>query len=368
MFSDKGMQAFSNDQCADDVLCILYMMGSRNLRSVIFACQKTADIFETIQKTGSYSEDFLKTVFYGIVSFSLRLHAGAKPKWTGVEDYSQELGINHFPLFRFCFDYITEQHIDLDKVPIAAKSLEQFRLYDKSKTSNDPDIIALNQFYLLPEHNVIETVNRVISRLGDATDFSFSDYTRIALALVCIKHAIGIDIEEAKERLVANLRGRGNQLSAHELFWYTPDRDSPEQQQEFLELRERMISSLVKHGSIVPEFDYRPEQAKLFHDYIVQNYAAIWDTKAFSKHLDIPRLVEMYKHCSASQMDDIRGAFLAIYRPGNIGDTLADDAEALTELLREIEAAEHTDEFDRIQKFQCRMFRDNLRSFLKRLP
>lgn len=64
----------------------------------------------------------------------------------------------------------------------------------------------------------------------------------------------------------------------------------------------------------------------------------------------------------------IRGAFLAIYRPGNIGDTLADDAEALTELLREIEAAEHTNEFDRIQQFQCRMFRDNLRSFLKRLP
>ena len=367
MFSDKGMQAFSNDQCADDVLCILYMMGSRNLRSVIFACQKTADIFETIQKTGSYSEDFLKTVFYGIVSFSLRLHAGAKPKWTGVEDYSQELGINHFPLFRFCFDYITEQHIDLDKVPIAAKSLEQFRLYDKSKTSNDPDIIALNQFYLLPEHNVIETVNRVISRLANPADFSFNDYTRIALALICIKHAIGIDIETAKDRLVANLRGRGSQLSAHELFWYVSDRDSPEQQQEFLELRDQMISALAVDESIAPGFNYEPEQAKLFHDHIVQNTAFFTERRTFANHLDIPRLANMFVHCSASQMNDIRNAFLAVYRPSNIGEFLSEDAEAISSLLHELETAEQTDGLDKIQRFQCGMFRDNLIDFLNKL-
>ena len=367
MFPTSLRLSFANDKCAEDIACILFMLNSKNLRSVIFACQKTSDLFESIAMTGNYSEDFYRTVFYGIVSFSLRLHAGAKLKWTGLDDYSQELGLDHFPLFRFCFDYIVDQNIDLDRVPIAAKSLEQFRLYDKSKTSNDPDIVALNRFYLLPERTVVQAVARVTSRLANPADFSFNDYARIALALISIKHAIGINIETAKDRLVTNLRGRGSQLSAHELFWYVSDRGSPEQQQEFLELRDRMISALVVDESIAPGFNYEPEQAKLFHDHIVQNAAIFTERRAFANYLDIPRLANMFVHCSASQMDDIRGAFLAVYRPSNIGEFLSEDAEAISSLLHELETAEQTDGLDKIQQFQCGMFRDNLIGFLNKL-
>ena len=66
---------YSDGQCVRDISEIMVLMRSNNLRSVIYACQKTADIFDCMTGEECYSEDFLTTIFYGIVYFSLRLNA-----------------------------------------------------------------------------------------------------------------------------------------------------------------------------------------------------------------------------------------------------------------------------------------------------
>ena len=74
-FNNKMLQQFATDQNVADIAALMYISSSKNLRSFIYACQKTMDIFDRI-KEDAYSDDFLASIFYGIVAFSLRMHAG----------------------------------------------------------------------------------------------------------------------------------------------------------------------------------------------------------------------------------------------------------------------------------------------------
>ena len=354
-FECEFLKTLATDQDASNIVEIMYLMGSENLRSVIFACQKTADIFEKIAGN-VFTEDFLRTVFYGIVAFSLRIHLGGDVKWIGLEQYSQELGIHNYPLFRFCYDYILTQRLDVSLVPAAVDSLVKLRLYDKNKSTSDPDLQSLYHFHLMTDSDAIETVEKITSRLNNPEDISFYEYANIAIALIRIKHVLGIEIGDAKELLVHNLHGRNDGLSADDLFWNTMSGGSKEEQEEFIALREEMISALAEKESLIPDFEYLPEQAQELHDYIIKNPTVFYEARGFAKNINIPRFIEMYSRCTAAQMDSIRGTFNAVYRPINVRDTLEDDLIAIEELLTGINAAEESVNADKIQHLQYQWF------------
>ena len=354
-FGSISLQRFATDQDSTNIVEIMYLMKSENLRSVIFACQKTSDIFERISAE-LFSEDFLRTVLYGIVAFSLRLHAGADNTWIGLEQYSQELGLRNYPLFRFCYDYILTQQFDISLVSAAGSSLEKLRLYDSNKSSADPDLQNLYKYYLLTEEDVHKVVNRITLRLKDPTDISFHDYAKIAVILIGVKHSIGVEIDDAKELLVNNLQGRGDELNADDLFWYIMGNGSQEEQEEFISLRQRMIDALNEKKSFIPEFDYEPDQSASLYEYVIHNTDAIYDTHGFAKNLDIVKLVGMFEKCTAAQMDSIRGSFNAVYRPVNIRETLSEDLPAIDELLNGIIEARESAVADKVQHLQYKWF------------
>ena len=354
-FDCEFLNKFATDQDTSNIVEIMYLMGSENLRSVIFACQKTADIFEIIYDQ-SLSEDFLKSIFYGIIAFSLRIHCGGDIKWVGLEQYSLELGIHKYPLFRFCYDYILTQRLDISLVPAAVDSLEKLRLYDKNKSTSDPDLQNLYHFHLLTDADAIEIVKKITSRLNNPEDISFYEYSNIAIALVRIKHVLGIEIGDAKELLVQNLRGRNDGLSAEDLFWNTMSGGAKEEQEEFIALREEMISALAEKKSFIPDFEYLPEQAQALYDYIIKNPTVFYEAHGFAKNINIPRFIEMYSRCTSAQMDCIRGTFNAVYRPVNVRDTLADDLIAIEELLTGIKAVKESANADKIQRLQYEWF------------
>lgn len=354
-FNNPSFQQFATDLDTSNIVEIMYLMQSENLRSVIFACQKTVDIYELITDE-SLSEDFLRTIFYGNIAFSLRLHAGAESKWVGLEQCSQELGINNYPLFRFCYDYILSQQFDASAVPLAAASLKKIRLYDGNKSSTDPDLQRLCHYYLLTEEEAIDAVAKITLRLDDPEDISFHEYARIAVVLIQMKHTLGIEIKDATNLLVRNLRGRGDSLSAEDLFWYILGDGSKEEQEEFVKLREEMIRALDDEKEFIPGFNYSPEQAGFFYEFSVKNSGAIYDAHGFVKNLDIPRLIEMFSHSTSAQMDEIRGAFNAVYRPVNIRDILSEDLLAIDELLLGIKKTKDSSNADKVQLLQYQWF------------
>ena len=155
-YENPLLTAFADEECIKDICRILEICKSNNLRSFIFACQKTVDIFEQI--TGSYDDDFIQSIFYGIVFFSLRLKSGKTMRWDGGETYSVNLGHENTPLFKFCYEYIMWQKLDVSKIPVASAALAQKRLYDKHKTNNDPDLRTLFNYHEHYEKDVIGSV------------------------------------------------------------------------------------------------------------------------------------------------------------------------------------------------------------------
>lgn len=364
-FDNQTLDKFDNTDSAKDICDIMDLCENHNLRSFIFACQKATDIFESMY--GEYDDDFIQCIFFGIVFFSLRLKAGIEPKWTGTENYSLELGHDKFPLFRFCFDYITRQKLDTTKIQIAEEAFLKMRLYDEHKTLGDPDLQVLFNYHINYEADVNAAVQSITKRLNTPEDISFYDYGAIAAYLVVVKHCLGCEIEAAKKSLIKNLQGRGNELQIDALFRTIPYNEDATVQEEFDILRKEMAHALNGGKLCVPGFIYHPNQAKMFYDYAAENHGRFRLRGRFAKDLDAKKLVNMFAQATPEQKNDVRAAFLAVYPSDNIKRYMDDDAQAIEEILHGIEIDQGRLNIDRVEMLQYKWFIKNLNDILRKL-
>lgn len=366
-FDSHILKKFATEKCSEDIIAIMVLTNSTNLRSVIYACQKTADIFEYITDENSFSDDFMATIFFGIMSFSLQMHAGYQISWLGVEQYSLEWGNSRYPLFRFCYDYIIAQQFDADSMNKAAEALKKYRLYDRDKTSSDPDIIILNGYYLHTEQEVRQAVSNVCQRLNNPDDISFYDYGYIASSLISIKYDLNIQIENAKKMIVNNLKGLNKYIREEDLFTHVTISNSEDAKIEFSELQKSMIDSLYESDSVIPEFSYLPEQARAFSDYVATHKGDFYSKRCFLKCFDINKLVEMIFKCSPAQMNDIRLAICRIYDITNIREFFFEDEPAICELLNGLERTRERSDVDSVKLLQYRWIVEFLNNIKSRL-
>ena len=101
--------------------------------------------------------------------------------------------------------------------------------------------------------------------------------------------------------------------------------------------------------------------------YVIQNEEKYILREQFAKSLDVERLAEMFFKSNPQQKDCIRGAFITVYRLGNIGQYLSDDATVIEELCQLIEKDAPKQTGDRVQALQYRFFIDNLKQILEKL-
>ena len=107
-----------------------------------------------------------------------------------------------------------------------------------------------------------------------------------------------------------------------------------------------MVKALNDSNCIIPDFDYLPEQATLFNDYVLANEGEFYSKHGFAKYLDINRLVEMFSKCTPAQMNEVRSAFLSIYRIVNVREFFLEDLSAISALLHGMEL---TWDYDRLE-------------------
>lgn len=65
-FDNSMLKKFANDASARTILNLMDTYKHHNLRSLIFACQKSVDIMESLN--APYGEDFVESIFFGIIS------------------------------------------------------------------------------------------------------------------------------------------------------------------------------------------------------------------------------------------------------------------------------------------------------------
>lgn len=132
-------------------------------------------------------------------------------------------------------------------------------------------------------------------------------------------------------------------------------------------MRKEMARSLKKGDKIIPNFDYQPGQSKDFYDYAITNEGKFHTQESFAAQFDMKQVSEMFRNSTAEQKQQIRGAFVGMYRIGNIKSFLANDRESIVQLLEFIKADRSDDVGDRIQQLQYDCFIKNLEEIKRKL-
>lgn len=368
-FDNSLLSGLMTDENIFEIQFLLTERQTFNLRSFTYACQKTVDIYQAIDLDSNRDSDFAKTILYGILIFTFRLKTGECQKWKGNLPYSVELGNKNYPLFRFCYDYITEQHFNNTLVESARDGLKYLRLYASGSATSDKDLLALYSYSIQSEENVRTAIENISGNLKDLEFYPFTEYGRIALYLVTVSHIIDCDILEAKELLIHNLHGKYLDVRAEYLFAGAPDEDleSNEVKDEFSELCAKMLASLNASGESIFDFDYEPNSISSFSDSVAEHTNTILKDASFAARLDMDRVIEMLKKCSSVQIMEFRAIFCNLYQPGNIQDFLSGDRKKIEELHLRVNELSNFSGYDKIQKKQINWFATNLSDILRRL-
>lgn len=363
-FDSTLLQKFNDTNSINDILELMNSCGNYNLRSFIYACQKTNDIFEKLQDEDDL--EFIRCIFYGIIIFSLNFKAGNNLIWKGENDFSVDLGNEKYPLFRFCFDYITIQCFDHEEVSNAKSAFSNLRLYDQHKSIHDPDLDTLYYFDLHYESEVVAAVNSITNRLKNPADISFYEYGTIAAKLILVKHLIGCDISEAKKYLITNLENIKENLGREMIFRISFQNYTHQIQDEYNQLKHDMIIALETDKTVIKDFNYLPQQASIFYDNVCKNIAVFHSNRSFAKSLDQNRLIEMFFQSNPEQMYDIRGAFLAVYRSNSVYSFMEEDIPFINLILQLLKSKLTVYKLDKVQMLQYNYFIENLEEIINR--
>lgn len=186
------------------------------------------------------------------------------------------------------------------------------------------------------------------------------------MCLIIVEHVLNLDIEKEKCSLVNNLKNWGKTLKVEELFRSSFRKDCEPYKKEFEELKDEMIDVLKKDTQFIPNFVYLPAQTDIFCEYITKHSSDILITRQFAKILNIPKLTQMFAACTPAQKQNIRMAFMEMYRFGNVKEFLANDAPAIEQLKYYIEI-DMENQTDKIQRLQYEWFAEALDAILKTL-
>ncbi len=366
-FHDDTLGLFARHAEIEEIKGIMKECNSFNLRSFQFACQKASDIYQLLPAEIDRDPVFEKAIFMGIILYSLRVKASTKCDWDREVEISPELGNRRYPLFRFCYDYIVYHIFKEDRVIPAQKAYKEYRLYDENMVKDDPDMVILSTWYVQQEAVLRKTVNQVTERLKTIDSFPFCYYGELAYYLVKVSSVIKCDVSKAKERLINNLYKKGEMINKDSLYLPLSDNEDQEIVNEFEKLIGRMSDALGIQDGTLFGFSYRPEDIKMFLDKTIKNVDAIIADGAFASRLDIKKIVEMLKQCSAYQINDFRGAFLTVYHENTNIRYMRHDKISLEELLDAIQTLQDYGEYDRVQQKQIEFFVDNLKKALSAL-
>lgn len=364
-FNNESLNFFTSKERIEEILGIMMSKHCYNLRSLIFACQKTVDIFEKINHDDKNLE---KVIFYSIIAFCLRIKNGDIPEWKDSSLVSFELGIDDYPLYRFCYDYIRWQELDQSKVTLAIESHKKFILYDRHGAKKDLDLNVLFSYYNHTEAEVSQALSNIELRLADPENIPFYDYGKLAYYLISLHTLLGYNYASCKEKMISNIKGK-KEIDVEMLFFSLHDFETEAEKEQFDEFESEIKVALNDSEQVDGMFSYMPDELHLFYDRIIRDGERYYGDHRFISKFDVSKLTEMIFKCIPSQIDDFRCIMFAVYRHATSKDFLKDDLTAMLALKIAVtkKLEQINPEFDRIALRQINWMLDNLSNFIKQL-
>lgn len=357
-----------------DIQSIIETVKDNNLRSVIFGCQKTVDLYQMINDIDKeFDDEFLVYLLCSNIAFSLRLKKDSTIKWDSKGAFdSQALGTYKFPLLRMAYNYIVFQQDPKDKLFSANYFYSMQKILDKSQSEIKKPLEIIYSYYDHYEKNVADALNLLTENLEKTTDIPISEFGKLANYLVAVHSAIRHDDEilRCRSAMVERLKTSKNdeQTEKRISFHDGLELKAAEEIRELDEWKEEMIGALKSGQEKDLAFDYQPESVAKFYETVCSHRSDIVNKRCFASQFDVDKTVDFLKKANPKQIGDLRRTFHCVYGFSNIGDFFADDKETLVEMKHAIDKLiESGEKKDKIILLQLRYFSDNLKSFIERL-
>ena len=355
---------------------VIDTVKDNNLRSIIFGCQKTIDLYQIIDKMKvKFDDGFLSYLLCSNIAFSLRLKNddSIKIKWEGENGlYSQKLGTYHFPLLRTAYNYIVSQFISKEELILANNLYCMQKEFEKSQAEIKKHLDVIYSYYDHYEKDVADALYHVTENLEKAVDIPVNEFGKLANYLVAVHSAIGHDDEilRCRSAMVERLKTCKNDEQTERRISFHDGLELKEQDKirELDEWKKEMIDALKSGQEKDLAFDYQPESVAKFYETVCSHRSDIVNKRCFASQFDVVKIVDFLKKATPEQIGDLRSTFHCVYGFSNIGDFFTDDKETLVEMKHAVDKLIEGKEIeDKIVLLQLKWFSENLQSFIDRL-
>ena len=362
-FADSRLDSFITDTNIRDIISIMDVMKSQNLRALKFACQKTMDIFDTFLSDKCYTKKFKEEIFYGSIFIALALKKGQMLKWNGDNCCSTEMFLSGYPISKFCFDYILEQKIDKNLVDQTVKKYDKLRLYNNNKNKNDKDFQVLEQFLSNSEEEVKKAIASIKARLyKHKSEIAFVNYPKIIYCLMELSGYVDDNIQDFIDKMCSYLKEERGELPSTIISRDLPKYKGMKRYDTYKEIIGQFVSVLENKESFLESFDYNPEKAEDFYNDTLDRKSEILKEHSFTKKIDNSKIVEMFIKSTQEQMNYIRYAFIEAYTDAPNDHYFSADKEDIQQIYDNINSSEIP--IDAIKRMQRDMFLKNLKSII----
>lgn len=370
-FADNLSETLITEENIVDIINVMSVVKSDNLRAVMFACQKTSDIIKIYD--GELDYKFVRFLLCSIIAYSCRIKSGKNTKWKNDEISPSELGTATFPLYRVCYDYINSQRLNSIKLADAQKSYLRQKKFESDKNEFNKYFVELKRFYDNTETNVSSAVAGIKELLSKNEGVEVSEYGMLANYLIAVRECIAneSDVDECKRLMLKNVQGIGsNSNIEHDLMYHNGvELETADQRKELAEFKKELLESIKsKKKEELFTMDNSDKKVENFIDYAYSHKDEIIGNGSFVREINIQNFVDFLKNCTAQEIGDIRGVFLSIYASVNIGEFMSGDKENLELLKDELQKLKNNyTGFDKIQKKQIEWFIGNLEGIIQKL-
>lgn len=360
-FANTTLSLFADDKCVKEIKNICEYENNFNLRALIFACQKAADIYKEIK---DIDNEFAKAIFYSIVAFSLKMNSGKDIGWKGNSLFSPYLGFGQYPLFHFCYHYIMEHTFIKKEIESAKKDYREYKLNAQENIYSNNDLNTLYSYYLHYEKDLLQALKNIEKDLKEDI-IPYVEYGKIANYIISLKWDLNIDISNIKLYLINNLKGKKRELEMNIRISSGMEMENDVKRKEYLELQEEMVMSL--NYNRLKAFDFTNTEIDDFCKEVEYNINEFHTYREFACLINIENFIERIKNCSPAQILRVRRCFGNVYASVNIKEILFNDKDNIDKLILEIEKLLKYDGLDNVQKLQCKWFLRNLNDISKKL-
>lgn len=369
-FNNQKLNDILNDDILNELTSIVQKTCRRNLRTFIFAVQKTIDILEKIPSDTQYEVDFYQCIFWGIIYLSSKIKNGVFPKWEGTDYLSSNLGSNEMPLMRFAYDYVRWQVIDFIKLKETYDAYKRLRFYEKDAEYKDEDLMILEKFADETEENVLNALKNVEKKLNSPEKIGIYAYSKLAYYMTYVANVVGFNSDNARELMIRNVRGKGidEEINSEIFFLRTYYIEGPNIKKKYENFISELVNSIDSSKAEL-SFSYRPNELDDFYVNVWRNKSEYMTGHQFISKYSVYDLVEMLKESTSKQIGVFRNVLFVFYRNAGREDFIDEDIKTLRELLHTVEKVKEEDDntWDKIQLMQISYLISNIEEFIHQM-